>query len=139
MNDNNILYQVKRYNVSPEYISEMREVFTHPTYYEPKNYSNVSRYSNLRRLLDEDTGKYFHENWIQKFIKVSSDDQYCTVELYQKDRLDIISNIYYSTPKYWWVIAIANNIIDPFDIPIGTTLRIPPILSIYTEGGIVNV
>lgn len=136
---NNIAYEVKRKNVSPEYISGIREVFEHPTYYEPKSYPNVSRYSSLRRLKDTESGKYYHENWIQKFIKVSADDQYYTVTLYEKNRLDIVSNMYYSTPKYWWVIAIANNILDPFDLPIGTNLRIPPIISIYTEGGIVNV
>lgn len=136
---NNIAYEVKRNNVSPEYISGIREVFEHPTYYEPKRYPNVSRYSSLRRLKDTESGKYYHENWIQKFIKVSAEDQYYTVTLYEKNRLDIVSNMYYSTPKYWWVIAIANNIIDPFDLPIGTNLRIPPIISIYTEGGIVNV
>lgn len=135
----NIAYEVKRNNVSPEYISGVREVFEHPTYYEPKRYPNVSRYSSLRRLKDTESGKYYHENWIQKFIKVSAEDQYYTVTLYEKNRLDIVSNMYYSTPKYWWVIAIANNIIDPFDLPIGTNLRIPPIISIYTEGGIVNV
>lgn len=139
MADNNVIYKVKRTNVSPAYIAEAREVFQHPVYYEPKIYPNVSRYSNLRRLKDTDTGKFFHENWIQKSISETSSDQYYTVTLEEVGRLDIISNDFYGTPKYWWVIGIANNILDAFDVPLGTTLRIPPIMSLYTEGGIINV
>lgn len=30
-------------------------------------------------------------------------------------RPDLISNLFYNTPKYWWLILLANNIADPFD------------------------
>lgn len=41
------------------------------------------------------------------------------------DRLEIIAHKYYGDEEYWWVIALANRIIDPFAIPVGTTLHIP--------------
>ena len=56
----------------------------------------------------------------------------------EEDRLDIISTSFYGTPKYWWVIAMANNIIDPFTLEIGTNLRIPPIISLYNKGGVLS-
>lgn len=40
-------------------------------------------------------------------------------------RLDLISYKYYLTPEYWWVIALANDLLDPFSLAIGTILRIP--------------
>ena len=46
--------------------------------------------------------------------------------------------MYYNTPKYWWIIALSNYILDPFDIPVGTNLRIPPLLSLYNSGGVLN-
>jgi len=43
-------------------------------------------------------------------------------------RLDQISHLYYGTYVYWWIIAYANHIHDPY-VPreIGTVLRIPDI------------
>lgn len=61
-----------------------------------------------------------------------------TVSIAEEGRLDIIANQYYNTPRFWWVIALANNIIDPFDIPVGTTLRIPTIISLYNKGGVLS-
>ena len=51
----------------------------------------------------------------------------------EENRLDIVATKFYNTPRYWWVIALANYIIDPFDIPIGTRLRIPPLISLYNS------
>lgn len=132
-------YTVRRTNkVSPSYLEELRDVFEPLTYYVPKDYKNNSRYSKLRRLYDKEKGVYYHETWVQKFVDESSSDQFFTVTESEKDRLDLISYSFYGTSKYWWVIATANYIIDPFDIPVGTYLRIPPILSLYNEGGILS-
>lgn len=40
------------------------------------------------------------------------------------NRLDIISEKFYNTPKYWWLIALTNDIIDPFYVPTDMTLKI---------------
>lgn len=41
------------------------------------------------------------------------------------DRLDAIAERRYGDPDYWWVIALANRIKDPFRISAGTILKIP--------------
>ena len=107
---------IRRYNVSPQYLEEMREEFTMRSYLKPRQYVNNSRYTKIRRLQDEETGKIYNENWIAQTIDKSSEDQFYVVTMSEEDRLDIISTSFYGTPKYWWVIALANNIIDPFTL-----------------------
>ena len=109
---------IRRYNVSPTYLAETREKFIPMEFLKPKQYDNACRYKNLRRIQDPETKKIYHETWFQKIVDES--------------------NEYYNTPRFWWVIALANNIIDPFDIPIGTTLRIPVIVSLYNQGGVLS-
>lgn len=41
------------------------------------------------------------------------------------DRLDTLAHRYYGDSDYWWVIAVANRIQDPFSLRPGTRLRIP--------------
>lgn len=44
------------------------------------------------------------------------------------DRLDTISAAFYKTPKYWWAIAKANNLVNgSIAVPQGTRLLIPNI------------
>lgn len=44
------------------------------------------------------------------------------------DRIDVVSNILLGSPTFWWKIMDLNpEIIDPFDIRIGTTIRIPSV------------
>lgn len=131
-------YVVKRYNTSPTFLEEYREKYDKINYIQPRRYSNNSRYSTLRTYIDEHSGKSVHESWSQKVINYTRQDQYFTVTKTEENRLDIISNYFYYTGKYWWVIAMANYILDPFDIPVGTYLRIPPINSLYDNGGVLR-
>jgi hypothetical protein len=130
-------YSVERSNVSPSSLAGTREYFDSIEYLSPIVYKNASRYSKLRTIQDDD-GKIYHETWFQKVIDKSSDDKYYTVTEDTENRLDVISNIYYNTPRYWWVVALANYIIDPFDVPMGTSLRIPPLVSLYNKGGVLG-
>lgn len=130
-------FSVRRYDVFPTYATEEQEHFEGLTYYSPIDYTNVSRYKNLRTLMDND-GKIYHESWNQKFVDYTSGDQYFVVTKSEENRLDIISMKFYDTPRYWWVIAIANYLLDPFDVAVGTKLRIPPILSLYNKGGVLG-
>ncbi len=41
------------------------------------------------------------------------------------ERLDTIAHRYYGDSDYWWVIALANRIQDPFSLTVGQRLRIP--------------
>lgn len=123
--------------VSPSYLEEVREVFTEPTYYKPRQYTNNSRYQRVRTLQD-DKGNIYHENWIKRKIDKTTRDSLHVVTMVDENRLDMISVSYYGTPRYWWVIALANDIIDPFEVAIGTELRIPLIESLYNKGGILS-
>jgi len=41
-------------------------------------------------------------------------------------RPDLISDIFYDTPEYWWLILFYNNIDDPFEgLNIGDQIKIP--------------
>ena len=60
-------------------------------------------------------------------------DNYHEVTAVDKLRLDLISYKYYLQVEYWWVIALANNILDPFNIPIGTILRVPSESTVINE------
>lgn len=128
----------RRLNVSPSYVADTRTKFLPMEYLNPRVYSNASRYKNLRRILDERDKKIYHETWIQKIVDESNEDIFIVVDESNKDRLDKLASEYYSDPRFWWVIALANNIIDPFDISLGTRLRIPPITSLYNQGGVLS-
>lgn len=128
----------RRLNVSPRSIAGLRTKFLPLDYLNPRVYSNASRYKNLRRILNEEDKKIYHETWVQKTIDESNEDLYIVTDISNANRLDILAQNYYSDAKFWWVIAIANNIIDPFDVPVGTRLRIPPVISLYNQGGILS-
>lgn len=102
-------------------------------YSDPRKYNYISRYSIYRQILDTDT---YLESYNQKYISQSDRDQFHVVTNKEENRLDIISNNYYGTPTYWWVIALANELIDPFIVNVGTSVRIPPIDSIFELNGV---
>lgn len=124
-------------DVSPSYLENAREHFTSIEYLPKVLYKNASRYKNLRTIQDVD-GKIYHETWFQKVVDHSAEDQFFVVSSNEQNRLDVVALKFYNTPRYWWVIAIANYIIDPFDVPIGTRLRIPPLVALYNKGGVLG-
>ncbi len=41
-------------------------------------------------------------------------------------RPDIISNVFYNTPAYWWLLMLVNNVSDPFEgFNVGDQILIP--------------
>jgi hypothetical protein len=41
-------------------------------------------------------------------------------------RPDLISDIFYNTPEYWWLILLYNSIDDPFEgLNVGDQIKIP--------------
>lgn len=119
--------------------SAIRPRYYFPNYLEPRQYSYVSRYKNYRRIKDSEENSIFLESINQDTIEENDSDLYITVDNISTNRLDILAYNYYGYSTYWWVIALANNIIDPFDIPLGTVLRIPPLSSLYVNGGVLSV
>lgn len=98
--------------------------------------SKVSRYKRLQAFMD-DTNLFFD---IPKYITIPThpDDNYFLVTLKYANRLDLIAHKFYSESKLWWVIATANNIEDPMDLPVDTFLRVPAKASLYGLGGIIG-
>lgn len=132
----NVKFTIRNNNISPAYLAQFREVFEDLKYLSPREYKDVSRYKNVRLIQDKDTNKIYHETVNQYTVDESKDESTYIVGIETANRLDLVSYRCYSTSKYWWVIALANNILDPFDVPYGTTLRIPPLSVLYNKGGI---
>ena len=67
-------------------------------------------------------------------ITTSPFDTYFVIDSAIMKRLDLISYKFYGNVEYWWVIMLVNNILNPFtDLPIGTTLRIPSLDTLYAN------
>ena len=65
--------------------------------------------------------------------RFSPNDNYFIVTAVNKDRLDLLSYRFYGSVEYIWVILLANNIVNPFEIPIGTKLRIPSVETLFSN------
>jgi hypothetical protein len=62
----------------------------------------------LFRQFSSESSAFFYYNWSQK------------------DRIDLIATEFLGDPSLWWLIMDYNpEISNPFDIPLGTVLRIP--------------
>ena len=58
--------------------------------------------------------------------------RYLELEVRHIGRLDLLSQEAYETPFLWWVIAIVNDLIDPFDSSkVNTLISIPSLEDIY--------
>lgn len=95
---------------------------------ENNEYEKLSRYSVLRII--EEGKDHFLETYNHIEIPVSSQDSYHVVSESEVNRLDIISNKHYGTPNNWWIIALANNMIDPLVVNKGTMLRVPTMMTV---------
>lgn len=102
-------------------------------YSKPRTYTHTSRYGKYRQIVEDNQSRV--ETFNQTFVEKSTDDKFHTVLQEQENRPDIIANIYYNDPSLWWIVSLANELIDPFIIKPGSVLRIPPLISLYNLGG----
>lgn len=66
------------------------------------------------------------EWWERATLPMSDTDTVYAVENFYAGRLDLIASVFYNEPRYWWVLAQYNNILDPFsEITAGRILLIP--------------
>ena len=77
----------------------------------------------------------FNKRVVKKRL-FTDNDIYVRVTDDYVNRLDKVAFDYYSNVSLWWVIAQASNIRNPFDIPLGTILRIPPMSTLFKIRGI---
>ncbi len=70
-------------------------------------------------------GKQIYESVTLPVIEPTDEDIYIISSI--GDRLDLLATRYYGDPRYWWIIALVNDIGGgTTTIPAGTQLRIPP-------------
>lgn len=73
------------------------------------------------------------EHWERAVFPVNNDDITYVVEKKFVGRLDLITALYLIEPRYWWVIAQYNNILDAYDeIVEGRVLYIPTLDRVKT-------
>ena len=66
------------------------------------------------------------EWWERAPLSVNEDDDTYVIEARFEGRLDLITTLFLGEPRYWWVIAQYNNILDPYtEVTEGTILYIP--------------
>jgi hypothetical protein len=95
------------------------------------------RYRKLKRYID-DKGNEMTELYESPEIEVLKNDSYHVVTSGEENKLDLIAYNYYNNEDLWWVIAEANDITDPFNVPASTVLRIPSLTSLYGFGGVLS-
>ena len=103
-------------------------------YAKPRQYNHTSRYSIYRQIIDNNNDIYI-ETSNSTPVEDSTQDVYHEVLKEEENRLDIIANKYYGSPDMFWVIAMGNNIVDPFVIKAGDILRIPYFFSLTNWKG----
>lgn len=105
-------------------------------YSKPRIYEHESRYSKYRQIVDNEN------TWLETFnqseIPKSEEDNYHIVTDVQRGRPDLISAMYYNDPTLYWVILIANGLIDPFTLDAGTVIRVPAKSSLYNKDGVLD-
>lgn len=103
------------------------------TYIKNQNYEDQdqSRYK-IYRQIGQGKDSYL-ETFNQREIPETDEDIYYIVPQSDENRLDLVAYRYYNDASLWWVIAIANKIIDPFVVSVGQVLRIPSVTSIYSS------
>ena len=105
-------------------------------YSKPRRYNYESRYGKYRQIVDK-TNTWL-ETFNQSIIPKSDDDIYHIVSTQQQGRPDLIATIYYNDATLYWVILLANELIDPFTLDAGTVIRIPAKTSLYANDGVLN-
>lgn len=55
-----------------------------------------------------------HDNLLQNMESLYTYEVVYVPQGYQH-RPDLISNVFYGSPKYWWLLMLVNNISDPFE------------------------
>ena len=94
-----------------------------------------SRYDQNNCIIDED-GDTYRATYESVTIPKKTTDHYYVVEPPYENRLDLIAYKFYKSSLLYWVIAEASDLVDPFELPVGTLLRIPDYQSLYGIQGI---
>ena len=84
-----------------------------------------SRYADGVLFKAHDSRKNEYYLTVNRNISTSTSD-FIYYQWVEQDRLDKIAAEYLGYPTHWWKIMDINpEVINPFEIPVGTILRIP--------------
>lgn len=84
----------------------------------------TNRYKYHQVYLDNQ--ETFFETYNIPAIPKLASDKYHVIKSGEEGRWDLISNKFYKTVNYWWLICLANLISNPFElVSAGTVIRIP--------------
>lgn len=98
-----------------------------------KTFLPTSRYKNTNIYAGSD-GQYYYGIWKAPTIDAQPPDIYHTIEVGENLRLDALAYKYYGNYQLWWVLATANDILDPFtELTVGDTIRIPYLPYIFSD------
>lgn len=106
-------------------------------YAKPRKYKKISRYEIYRQIIDNNNNTYL-ETINSTPVMETDSDIYHEVLNEEANRLDIIANTYYHDPGYWWVLAMANDLVDPFYVEAGSIIRIPNFFALTQWKGALN-
>jgi hypothetical protein len=88
--------------------------------------STKVRYSRYVSGGTTEVGQNAIEWWERQTFTSNPDDQVYVVERRFANRLDLIAATFLDEPRHWWVIAMLNNILDPYnEVTEGTIIYIP--------------
>ncbi len=83
----------------------------------------MNRYESIKKIKNADLKNKYETVTYPKFERKETDIYIISKET---DRLDLLANQYYSDPRFWFVIARANNLgKGTLNVPAGIQLRIP--------------
>lgn len=108
----------------------------------PNNQNSLfNRYSRYVGGGATETANGRLEWWERGTLPRSDSDTVYTVENFYDGRLDMIAAVFYNEPRYWWVLAQYNNILDPVvECTAGRIILIPskerlPLMLSTRQGG----
>lgn len=91
-----------------------------------------SRYLVNKQFEEKDTKRKYIANTLYPDVPVSEDDWYVITTA--GDRFDMLSQQFYHTTEFWWIIPIANGLpVDSLCPEIGIQIRIPANPTAYIE------
>lgn len=88
--------------------------------------SLFNKYSRYVGGGETESANDFIEWWERSILPGSDTDTRYIVENFYEGRLDLIASVFYDEPRFWWIIAQYNSVLDPFaEITAGRVLYIP--------------
>lgn len=82
------------------------------------------RYENTKTLRESETGRKYLLNNLYPPVPVDPEDIYVITTA--GDRFDLLSQQFYYTSEYWWIILLANELsVDTICPEPGMQIRIP--------------